>query len=69
MFIAALFIMARNWMPHRCPSAEGWIMKMWYIDALEYCSFFKKNEIVKFVDKWMELDKNILSEVTQTLRR
>lgn len=44
-------------------------MKMWYIDALEYCSFFKKNEIVKFVDKWMELDKNILSEVTQTLRR
>jgi hypothetical protein len=31
MFIAALFIIARNWKQHRCPSTEKWINKMWYI--------------------------------------
>ena len=31
MFIAALFIIARSWKEPRCPSAEEWIQKMWYI--------------------------------------
>jgi hypothetical protein len=29
MFIAALFIIARSWKEHRCPSTEEWIQKMW----------------------------------------
>jgi hypothetical protein len=33
MFIAALFIIARNWKEPRCPSTEEWIQKMWYIYA------------------------------------
>jgi hypothetical protein len=28
MFIAALFIIARSWKEHRCPSTEEWIQKM-----------------------------------------
>jgi hypothetical protein len=28
MFIAALFIIARNWKEPRCPSTEEWIQKM-----------------------------------------
>jgi hypothetical protein len=28
MFIAALFIIARNWKQPRCPSTEEWIKKM-----------------------------------------
>jgi hypothetical protein len=28
MFIAALFIRARSWKEHRCPSTEEWIQKM-----------------------------------------
>ena len=36
---------------------------MWYI----YTTIQqKKNDILKFAGKWMELEKNILSEVTQT---
>jgi hypothetical protein len=27
MFIAALFIIARSWKEHRCPSAEEWVPK------------------------------------------
>jgi hypothetical protein len=39
MFIAALFIIARNWKEPRCPSTEEWIEKMWYIYTMEYYSF------------------------------
>jgi len=31
MFIAAIFIISRNWKQLRCPSTEEWIQKMWYI--------------------------------------
>ena len=35
------------------------------IYTLEYYSAVKKNDILKFTCKWMELEKTILSEVTQ----
>ena len=31
MFIVALFIIARTWKQPRCPSADEWIRKLWYI--------------------------------------
>ena len=31
MFIEALFIIARTWKQSRCPSADEWIRKLWYI--------------------------------------
>ena len=31
MFIEALFIIARTWKQPRCPSADEWIRKLWYI--------------------------------------
>ena len=34
MFIAALFIIARTWTQPRCPSADEWIRKLWYIYTL-----------------------------------
>jgi hypothetical protein len=36
MFIAALFVIAKN-----CPSTEGWIKKIWYIFTMEYYSPIK----------------------------
>ena len=33
MFIAALFIIARTWKQARCPSADEWIRKLWYIST------------------------------------
>ena len=38
MFIAALFIIARTWKRPRCPSADEWIRKLWYIYTMEYYS-------------------------------
>ena len=39
---------------------------MWYIYTMKYYSAVKNKDIRKFVAKWIELEKNILSEVTQT---
>jgi hypothetical protein len=66
MFIESLFIIYRNCKEHRCPSTEEWIQKMWYIYRMEYYSGFKKNEFMKFLGKWMDLEGIILSEVTQS---
>jgi hypothetical protein len=68
MFTAALFIIARSWKEPRCPSTEEWIQKMWYIYTMECYSAIKKNEFMKFLSKWMDLEDNILSEVTQSQR-
>jgi hypothetical protein len=65
MFIAALFIIARSWKVPRCPSTEEWIQKMWYIYTTEYYSAIKNNEFMKFLDKWMDLEAIIQSEVIQ----
>ena len=43
MFTAALFTIARTWKQRRCPSADKWIRKLWYIYTMEYYSLFKKN--------------------------
>jgi hypothetical protein len=51
------------------PSTEGWIQKMWYIYTMEYYSAIKKNEFMKFLGKWMDLEVIILSEVTQSQKK
>jgi hypothetical protein len=38
---------------------------MWYIYTIEYYSAIK-NEFIRFLGKWMELENIILSEVTQS---
>ena len=42
IFITALFTVARTWKQPRCPSADGWIRKLWYIYTVEYYSAIKK---------------------------
>ena len=66
MFIAALFIIARSWKEPRCPSTEEWIQKMWYIYRWSTTQLLKRNEFMKFLGKWMDLEAIILSEVTQS---
>ena len=51
MFIAALFIIARTWEQPRCPSADEWIRKLWYIYTMEYYSVIKNNAF-ESVWKW-----------------
>jgi hypothetical protein len=48
MFIVASFIISRIWKEPRCPTAEEWIQKMWYIYTMEYYSAIKNNDVTKF---------------------
>ena len=65
MFTAALFTIARTWKQPKCPSADEWIKKMWYIYTMEYYSAIKRNEIVPFAETWTDLETVIQSEVSQ----
>ena len=65
MFIAALFIIARTWKQPRCPSADEWIRKQWYIYTVEYYSAIKKNTFESVLMRWMKLEPIIQSEVSQ----
>ena len=65
MFIVALFIIARTWKQSRCPSADEWIRKLWYIYAMEYYSAIKKNSFELVLMRWMKLEPIIQSEVSQ----
>jgi hypothetical protein len=66
MFTAAIFTIAKLWKEPRCPTTGEWIKKMWYLYTMEFYSATKKNEILSFASKWMELENIILSEVSQT---
>ena len=65
VFIAALFIIARIWKQPRCPSADEWIRKLWYLYTMEYYSSIKKNTFESVLIKWMKLEPIIQSEVSQ----
>ena len=65
MFIAALFTRAKSWKQPKCPLAEEWIKKIWYIYTMEYYSAIKMNEIESFVETWMDIETVIQSEVSQ----
>ena len=65
MFIAALFITARTWKQPRCPSADEWIRKLWYIYTMEYYSAIKGKIFESVLMRWMKLEPNIQSEVSQ----
>jgi hypothetical protein len=49
----------------KMPTTDEWIKKMWYLYTMEFYSAMKKNEILSFSSKGMELENIILSEVSQ----
>ena len=65
MFITALFIIARTWKQPRCPLADEWIRKLWYIYTMEYYSAIKKNTFESVLMRWMNLEPVIQSEVSE----
>ena len=65
LFIAALFTIARTWKQPRCPSADKWIRKLWYIYTVGYYSAIKKNTLESVLVRWMKLESIIQSEGSQ----
>ena len=61
-FIAALFTIARAWKQPRCPLADEWIRKIWYIYTMDYDSATKKNAFESVLMRWMKLEPVIQSE-------
>jgi hypothetical protein len=47
------------------PTTDEWIKKMWYLYTKKFYLATKKNEILSFAGKWMELENIILCEVSQ----
>jgi hypothetical protein len=52
MFIAVLFIIARSWKKTQMSLNRGIDTENVYIYTMEYYSAIKKNEFMKFLDKW-----------------
>ena len=65
LFIAAQFTIARTREQPRCPPAEEWIKKLWYIYTMEYYSAIKRNAFESVLIRWMNLEPIIQSEVSQ----
>ena len=49
----------------RCPSADEWIRKLWYLYTMEYYSAIKKNSFESVLMRWMKLEPIIQNEVSQ----
>ena len=64
MFIAALLTIVRTWKQPKCPLTKEWIKNMWYIYTMEYYSAKNRNEIVPFVETWMNLGTVIQGEIS-----
>ena len=65
MFIAALFTIARTWKQPRCPWADEWKRKLWYIYPIEYYSAIKKNAFESVLMRFLKLEPIIQREVSQ----
>ena len=49
----------------KCPLADEWIRKLWYIYTMEYYLALKKNAFESVLMRWMKLELIIQSEVCQ----
>ena len=64
-FTETLFTVARMWKQPRCPSADEWIRKLWYIYRMEYYSAIQKNISESVLMRWMKLEPIIQSELSE----
>ena len=65
VFIAALFTIARTWKQPRCPLADEWIRKLWYIYTMDYYSAIKKYAFESVLMRWMKQEPIIQSEISR----
>ena len=59
---------AKCWQQPKCPSANEWIRKLWYIYIMEFYAAERKKELIPFATTQMELESIMLSEISQVVR-
>ena len=64
MFIAAQFTICKYLKQRKCPSANEWIKKLWYIHTMELYAAVRNKELLPFATAWMELESIMLSEIS-----
>ena len=68
MFIEAQFTISKDWKQPKCPSANEWIPKQWYIYTMEFYAAEKKKDLIPFATAWMKLESIMLSAISQAVR-
>ena len=68
MFIEVQVTIAKCWKQPKCPSVSEWIKKLWYIYTMEFYAAERKKELIPFETAWMELERIMLSEISQVVR-
>ena len=49
----------------KCPSVNEWIKKWWYIYTIEFYTAERKKELLPFMTAWMELERIMLSKISE----
>ena len=62
--LCTLMFIAKYWKQPKCPSANEWIQKLWYIYTMEFYAAERKKELIPFATAWMELESIMLSEIS-----
>ena len=66
IFMAALFVVAKNWKMKECPSIGEWLNKLWYMLVMEYYCAQRNNEVEEFHVNWNDLQELMQSERNRT---
>lgn len=66
MFISAIVVIASTWQQPRCTAIKNWRKKMWDIYKFEYHSVVNNDDLMKYSGKWMEVEKSILTDISQS---
>ena len=60
VFIAVFSTIAKLWKEPKSPTTDEWIKKMWFIYTMVYYLAMRKNEIMPFAARWVELEGTML---------
>ena len=63
---SSTIIIAKYWKPPKCPSANEWIKKLWYIYTVKYYVAEREKELLPFTTAWMDLESIMLSKISQS---
>ena len=47
------FTIAKYWKQPKCPSANEWVQKLWYIYTMEFYAAERKKKLIPFATAWM----------------